>query len=219
MSDVTRYPLSWPPGRPRTPKGERMPARFHTRQTIVHEGGWNSTRKQDVSLSEARKDLHSELRKLGIGVSEVIISSNLDLRNDGLPRSGQKQPEDGGVAVYFEYKGREMAFACDRWKRVEDNLMAIAKTIDALRGIERWGTGEMVEAAFTGFAALPAAVVTQRKWWEVFGLYRTDPYEKIMDRYRELAKEHHPDRNSGDQERMIELNAAYAEFKRERGGL
>jgi hypothetical protein len=49
-----------------------------------------------------------------------------------------------------------MCFACDRWDSVADNVQAIRKTIEALRGIERWGTGDMVQRAFAGFVALPS---------------------------------------------------------------
>jgi hypothetical protein len=40
---------------------------------------------------------------------------------------------------------------------IRDNLQAVAKTIEALRGIDRWGTREMVDAAFQAFAAIPAS--------------------------------------------------------------
>lgn len=37
-------------------------------------------------------------------------------------------------------------------------MRAIEKTIEALRGLERWGAKEMVNAPFRGFKALPASV-------------------------------------------------------------
>ena len=42
------------------------------------------------------------------------------------------------------------AIACDKWDSIRDNLHAVAKTIEALRGIDRWGTGEMVDAGTLG---------------------------------------------------------------------
>ena len=59
-----------------------------------------------------------------------------------------------------------MCFACDKWRDVYDNIYAIGKTIEALRGIERWGTGDMVEQAFTGFVALPSP----KSPWEILGV-------------------------------------------------
>lgn len=43
----------------------------------------------------------------------------------------------GGVAVYFTLKGQQFCFACDHWDEIKDNMQAIHKTIEALRGIER----------------------------------------------------------------------------------
>jgi DnaJ-domain-containing protein 1 len=100
-----------------------------------------------------------------------------------------------------------MSFACDRWQKIEHNMQAIAKTIEALRGIARWGTGDMLEAAFTGFTALPAPGAL-REWWEVLGTVRTANQDEIKAAYRRLASEHHPDRG-GSAQRMVEINEAY----------
>jgi hypothetical protein len=72
-----------------------------------------------------------------------------------LPYAKYKTPDDPGVAVYFELNGRSQVFACDKWDRVEDNLQAIRKTIEAIRGIERWGSSEMLNRIYKGFQALP----------------------------------------------------------------
>jgi hypothetical protein len=69
------------------------------------------------------------------------------VRGAGRPYVGQRI-SDSGAAVYFTRKGRDQCIACDKWDSVRDNLHAIGKTIEALRGIDRWGTGEMVDAAF-----------------------------------------------------------------------
>jgi hypothetical protein len=161
-----------------------------------------------------RDELLGQLKLLG--AKGIVLSANLRLRQDGLPLAGQAQPADPGVAVYFTYKGKDVCFACDRWRKVEDNMQAVRHTIDALRGIARWGTGDMVDAAFTGFAALPAARVAHRPWWEVFGMHRSSSVEEVTEWYRQLAKDNHPDRG-GDQVKAAEINGAWEEFKRERG--
>jgi hypothetical protein len=113
----------------------------------------------------------NEIRKLGS--KQVVISSNLELRNDGLPRASQRAPTDQGVAVYFNLNGRSQCFPCDRWTTVEHNLWAIAKSIEALRGLERWGAKTMVDAAFRGFQALPAPdgspMIGRPPWYVVTG--------------------------------------------------
>jgi hypothetical protein len=199
MTDATRYPLSWPAGRPRS------------------KARWSSKFKVQ-SFARVRDELLHELKLLG--ATNVVLSTNLKLRLDGLPLAGQPQPDDAGAAVYFSYKGRDVAFACDRWTKIEDNLQAIRHTIDALRGIARWGTGDMVEAAFSGFAQLPAARVALRPWWEVLGCTASTSTEGVTMAYRSKAKEYHPDRNVGDEEakaKYFEVDDAWTRFKRERG--
>lgn len=109
--DVEAYPLTWPAGWKRTNARER--ARFKT------------------TFAAARDELIRELTRMG--ASFPIISSNVPLRLDGLPKARDANPYDAGVAVYFQYKGKPMVFACDRWQKVEDNLHAICLTIGAIR--------------------------------------------------------------------------------------
>ncbi len=163
-----------------------------------------------MSFARARDNVINEVRLLTGGRygrdSMTVISSNIALRRDGLPLANQRQPEDCGVAVYFLYKTRQMSFACDRWIRVEHNMQAIAKTVEALRGISRWGTGDMLEAAFTGFLALPSPDVA-REWWEVLGVSRNDTRDEVRQAYRRLASLHHPDKG-GSAAMMAAINAA-----------
>lgn len=185
---IEAFPLQWPAGRPRTK--------------------WPERSNFEVTLGKAIKDVQEEVRRLG--GSGLVISSNLPLRRDGMPYANASQPADRGVAVYFRYKRKPMCFACDRWNVIEDNLRAITKTIEALRGIERWGTGQMVEQAFTGFTALPAP----EQPWQVLGLDTSRPTpEQIDDAYRRLAMQHHPDRG-GDPQQMARINAARDELLR-----
>ena len=76
-----------------------------------------------------------ELRRLdGAGEDDVVISTNLRTRLDGLPRSDQPKPEDPGAAVYWQPPIGEMrCMAVDRYTEVEDNLAAIAATRNAGR--------------------------------------------------------------------------------------
>lgn len=85
-------------------------------------------------------------------------------------------------------------------------MQAIAKTIEALRGIARWGTGDMLEAAFTGFMALPAPGAA-REWWEVLGVARHCTRDDISAAYRRLASINHPDRG-GSAATMAAINTA-----------
>jgi hypothetical protein len=187
---IEAFPLTWPAGR----------ARFRSPQISRFR----------AQLGAAIKDVQGEVSRLG--GTDLIISSNLALRRDGMPYASGGRPSDQGVAVYFNYKKRPMCFACDRWKNIEDNMHAIGKTIDALRGIERWGSGQMVEQAFTGFAALPAP----EQPWQVLGVSSQATQDEVRAAYRRLASDHHPDRG-GDQHQMARINAA-RDALLERGG-
>ncbi len=148
---------------------------------------------------------------MGVPDWNVIISTNLKLRKyDGLPLSNQRQPDDQGVAVHFRLKDKPQCIPCDRWARIEHNMHAIALTIGALRGLDRWGAKEMVEAAFTGFKALPGGEVQvqEKEWHEVLGCTPDSTLETAERHYKGLAKIFHPDKEGGFNEKMAELNKA-----------
>lgn len=190
------YPLHWPIGRPRTPSHKREEGRFKT------------------TPGRATDEIFEELRRMGVRLP--VLSTNVVLRQDGIPYANRKPPEDPGIAVYFEYKGKQFTFACDRYDRVHKNIKATAKTIEALRGIERWGTGEMVQQAFAGFAALPAPEA-KKPWWEVLEVPHYAPWGDIVARRNQLAKINHPDRG-GNLDRMAEINAAFKDAEKEERG-
>jgi hypothetical protein len=192
MTGVDAYPLCWPVGRPRTQYPKR--SRFET------------------TFSLARDCLMQEIRMLG--GKDPVLSTNIPLRRDGLPLANHRMPHDLGVAVYFTYRGRQMCFACDQWDRIQDNIHATRKTIEALRGIARWGTGDMMERAFTGFEALPApGAHAKRQWWQVLGVSPQATAEEIKTAYRKQAMACHPD-HGGNEALMAEVNAAYSEASR-----
>jgi hypothetical protein len=104
-------------------------------------------------------------------------------------------------------------FACDRWRTIEENLRAIYKSIEAIRGLERWGSKSFVDAAFTGFSALPApGRQARRHWRQVLGIDANDAPTRndVEAAYRAAAKRAHPDLG-GSSEAMAEVNQARTE--------
>lgn len=198
---ISRFPLQWPTGWKRIPPGDRKDANF-------------SRHDQRLTISDGVNRVLGELGRMGVHEDFVIISSNLESRLDGMPRSGQANPGDPGVCVYWQKGGPRSGspmrcLAVDRYLKVADNLAAIAATLDAMRAIERHGGAAILDRAFTGFAALPAPVAGQRDWWTVLGLQPDATAEQIRDAHRRLRSTLHPDKpGSGDQERMAELNVA-----------
>jgi hypothetical protein len=78
-----------------------------------------------------------------------------------------------------------------------DPGQAVAKTIEALRGIDRWGTGEMVDAAYAGFTAIPANASAgsrpRRPWYEVLGVSPDAPREVREAAGKAMQRKTHPD--------------------------
>lgn len=196
---IEAYPLAWPAGKPRTPRHKIERSRF-----------------EPYGRAAEVENVRAELQRLG--ARNIIVSTNIRLRRDGLPYSSDRAPDDQGVAVYFDYAGGQKCFACDRWRTIEENLRAIFKSIEAIRGLERWGSKSFVDAAFTGFSALPApGQQSKRSWRQVFGLPENSSMsvEMIDATYRSLSKKRHPDAPSGSHDQMAELNAARAEALQE----
>lgn len=213
---VTAYPLSWPTGWKRTPSDQQESGRFGVRKPS-RVGSWNTL--ENISISEATNRLLHELERMGVERGDVVLSTNLLLRLDGLPRSGQAEPRDPGAAVYWRdpFNSQPRSMAIDRYNRVAQNIAALAATIEALRAIERHGGAVVLERAFTGFASLPAPIAASmhRPWRDVLGLGPGAPSKDEIDRaFRRLAAQHHPDRG-GSAARMAEINLARDEAMQE----
>lgn len=194
------YPLSWPVGWPRCKSPDR--ARFSARNAVADSA---YRHKRGVTIAEARARMLAEMNRLG--ATGVLISTNVPTRQDGLPYSNATEPKDHGVAVYFRLKQEPRVLACDKWDRVADNLVALSKHVEAVRGQVRWGVGSL-EQAFGGYKALTEAGA-RREWWEVLGVAQGAYWDEIELRREELLFKHHPDRG-GDQAIAAEVNAAFA---------
>jgi hypothetical protein len=172
------FPLQWPIAHPR-------------RATREH-GRFSATRyKALIGVQE-------ELRRLGASV--IVITTNIPTRRDGLPYTNMAEPVDPGVAAYWTLEGIQYVIANDQYDTVAANLHAIQLTIAAMRGIERWGTTKSTAQAFAGFKALPPP-----EWRSVLGNVAT--LAEARTKYRELAREAHPD-FGGSNDKMTELNEA-----------
>lgn len=218
---VTAYPLAWPSGWPRTPAANRKRASFGATKRVE---GRNWTIRGRLSVAQATKRLVAEFRAwtprghtLRVNPDMVVISTNLQVRNDGLPRSGQREPDDPGVCVYFKLDDVPYAMPCDRWDSVADNIAAVAAHIGAMRGMERWGVGDS-RTHFAGFTALPNPD-RPRGWRDALDFAADDNpgIEAVECRYRHLARIHHPDVAGGSHERMSELNEARDLARKELG--
>lgn len=186
-STISNYPLNWPESYPRTRYIER-------------------SRFGNHSFGLSRDMLLDELRLLG--ASNIKLSTNIPLRNDGLPRASFRVPDDKGVAVYFNLSSQNMVLCCDRWDKIEHNIRAIALTIQAMRGMDRWGVSEMLNRMFRGFAALPAPTNDSVSCWNILQIPPSSSIADIKAAYREQIKKVHPDMGGTNEEFHL-LTQAY----------
>jgi len=182
----TAYPLAWPDGFPRTPSGQRE--------------RWAS---RELSLPNALRDCQAELYRFG--ATRVVLSSDVTL--------GVDSPRDPGVVAYCTRNGLAIAIPCDRWNSVAGNLRAIAKSIEALRGLERWGAKQMLHRMFTGLVALPPP----EAWRAALGLPPGATLADAEEAHKRLARAAHPDKPGGSHDAMARLNSAIEHARKELG--
>lgn len=199
-----KYPLQWPDGYPRT----KYP---------------KSSRFKNVSFAKSRDEIFKQL-KLMVSYwerSTIVLSTNIPLKLDGMPYASYRQPEDKGVAVYFSYNKEQVVLCCDSWDKIEHNMWSVAKTIESLRAIERWGVSDFLKHSFSGFNALPPRQEnkTKKDWWVVMD-YSQKPRTASWDwagveaQYKSLAKKRHPDMPTGSTVLFQELSQAFDEAKK-----
>jgi hypothetical protein len=198
-----KYPLDWPIGYPRT----QSPGRSSFK---------------NPTLDKTIKNLVDEVSRLLYGRVytrtdvQVVISSNIPLRNDGFPRADYMKSviRDKGVAIYFKKGDADVVLCCDKWDTVESNLHSVYKTIEALRSVERWGVSDFIQRSFTGFKALPAPEISNQ-WWQVLGMISMPKaYYEAVYAYRDACKMHHPDVKGGSVEKFQQINNALGEAKK-----
>jgi hypothetical protein len=176
------YPLAWPGGIPRAKKRSQSRFEWHTVAQCVAE-----LRRQIGILNGAY----------------LVISSNIPLKTDGNPYSDPGRLPDPGAVAWFQLHGKAYCFPCDQWSTVEENFWAIAKHIEAMRGMLRWGVGS-IEQQFAGFKALAPG----ESCWDVLGLHPNANQAEVLKSYRAMARDAHPDTPGGSTEAMQRLNQA-----------
>lgn len=211
---IPAYPLEWPAGWKRTAAQFRTASKFG--KAGKYEGYGENKRwvsQRDLTIAEATNRVRDQLQKMGVRDDDLVISTNLELRLDGLPRSGQKEPKDPGAAVYWRTgKSDTRCMAIDRYDRVADNLAAIAATLDAMRAIERHGGAAILDRAFTGFAALPAPMVAGEPWYVVLDCDPDSEPEVVEQCYRWKRSDTHPDRG-GSTDAFDKVQRAYQQWQ------
>lgn len=191
-----------PPHKP----GERKRSKFRTTPGVVYHL------------------LASEIRRLG--GREIIIEAGFhqsQIRNDGWPYSNAR-PLHPAVRVSFQSNEGPLSFDCQTYSTIDDNLHAIAKTMERLRDIARYGAVKGGQQ-YRGWKQLPgdqpptqtATAVDLRMAAAFLCMLAGEPDSmipavlnlpsSIREVYRAAALKCHPDRG-GSPEMMARVNAA-----------
>lgn len=148
--------------------------------------------------------------------TEIIIEAGFrlsELRNDGWPRGGSA-PGHPGIIIYFKGKFGPMEFPCGTYAKFQDNIHAIALTLENLRAINRYGV-TLGHEQYVGFKQIeapsppgsgedPAQIVRS--------LAGVASDIDLKAAYRIAAKRHHPDAG-GDPEKWAQLHRAHVSLK------
>ena len=155
----------------------------------------------------------AELERLG--AKHVVITSNLMTKKDGGFYARQARIDDPGIVAYFELKGNQKAMACDKWDLPEHNIWAIYLSVQAIRGLERWGGSDFLDGLFSGFKALPGpddVIVPETNHFD-----GVRDLSELNKRYRQLVKEFHPD-VGGSPDEFNAMRRQYEVCKKRMGG-
>lgn len=186
FQNVSEYPLSWPAGWAQSKA--RASSQFKT--TL-----YKALRNVETEIVRFAKDT-------GKKIDNLVISSNVTL--------GNQNPDNPGVAVYFTFDNERTCIPVDRYNKVQDNLQAIFKVLEAKRTEYRHGGLNLIKASFRGYAALPDP--GKRNWRDVLG-YQGHDIDEVKQIYRRKIKESHPD-NGGNASAAAAINDAWAEAKK-----
>lgn len=172
-----------------------------------------------AGYSKTLDDLEYEFSR--INAKSIIIQVDglmlADIRNDGWPRGSWNGGP--GVIVSFSSAVGDISMPCDKFGDWRDNLRAIAKSLEALRMVDRYGVTRGKEQ-YQGWTKLadPNANGMDAEVALLFlaGMTATPKdYLRDMapatraDLFRKLRIEYHPDRavDESDRTRREELSA------------
>ena len=185
----------------------------------------DSWKRQDgrfrANYSKTLDLLEDELRKLRAkNITIECYFSRDEIRNDGWPKSSAR-PTEPGIVLSFTSRDKEMSFPCDTYKAWENDLRAIALSLEALRSVDRYGVTQHGEQ-YKGWAKLPEAPASMpvKDALAFINLHSqisiTNP-EAFRSAYREAARKLHPDTHNGTHEQFVMLGKAKDAIERHYG--
>jgi len=138
LEGVTFRPLTTWPGDPLTPDGARRRSQF----------------KAGIGATERLLSRELHMLRAGPTVVELAIDAS-EFRRDGLPYARAVARHPGIVLSITASKHGALRYATDVFDRWQDNLRAIAMSLEALRQVDRYGVARRGEQ-YRGWLALGA---------------------------------------------------------------
>jgi hypothetical protein len=164
--------------------------------------------------------LGREAEKLGARLVVLQVDATEgEVRRDGMLRANARVGFPG-VRVSFESRHGPLTWATDRYDRWQDNVRAVALSLEALRAVDRYGvsgSGEQYRG-WTALAAEPHTGMTVEQAAEFLAAHAGNGYgpaqvlalpEVRAKAFRAAARSLHPD-YGGDPEQFRRLTAARA---------
>jgi len=158
-----------------------------------------------ASYSDTVDLLVKELSQLRVSTAVVEVAvDGRELRADGLPRA-TANPSDPGVVLWFVRNGQNVCMPCDRFDDWQDNLRAIAKSLEALRAVDRYGVTTAGEQ-YQGWTRLGQGNGSRFESKEAAASFLSRVLGNDLKNYardtcrREVEKRTHPDKGGSDAE-------------------
>lgn len=161
----------------------------------------------DTTLGKTLNLLRRELEMLG--ATQIVVELDVrdrDIRLDGYPRADSR-PLSPAVAVSFKSKHGPLRYATAEYTTWQDNVRAIALSLEALRMVDRYGVSKRGEQ-YRGWKELAAGPVdpvtlvqTRDQAWEVIcreGDLPLGASADIDEAIRRALLRAHPDRGGTD---------------------
>lgn len=191
----------------------RTPVKFVPLERWPHKPTANPEKsKFKITPTRMYELLDLELRKLS--ARDVLFQTFHNagaIRSDGQPRSNSYPSQPGFILTFKNKSGEILSFPCDTYRTMEENLYAVALSLEALRRVDRYGVTRNQEQ-YRGWKQLPSgagpvgetydtslaffADVTDEKLDEITGLCAGSEAASglaIEMLYRRAAKKLHPD--------------------------
>lgn len=109
----------------------------------------------NTTFTRTTRLLRRELEMLGAtGLLVELDIRERDIRLDGYPRADARQVGHPGVRVDFQSKHGPVRMETAEFSTWQDNLRAIALSLEALRAVDRYGVSKRGEQ-YRGWRALP----------------------------------------------------------------